>query len=139
MRPAHLQAGIVQEVIREHITSCGAKIGSVLFVKKDSTVRLLRYQQAAMPSRIKGTERGIKASATRAVNHPNLMTVFDVARNPDTGKAKGFRTVDLDTVLTVKAGGKVTRYRDVERVRPGVYELVPLVTIKIGIEEESKP
>jgi hypothetical protein len=135
MRPVHLQAGFVQEHIREHIASCGSKIGAVVFIKKDHTVRKLLFQQAAMAPRIKNTERGIKASAARAVSNPNLMIVYDIAKHD-------FRSVNLDTVLSVKAGGKVTRYREVYKIAPGLYELAPIVSIavavKVGRVEESK-
>lgn len=106
------------DTIADHIRSCGARFGTVVYFKKDSTIRRLTYQMAAMPSRVLGTDRGQRASATRKANHPNLLTVWDVHK-------RAFRTVNLDTVLTVKAAGVVTRYRKPRAIAgvPGAYAL----------------
>lgn len=132
MRPVHLQAGVVQEVIREHIDSCGSRIGAVVFIKKDGSFRKMRFNRKAGFDQIKGTARGMQASAARAMSNPNLVSIGEI-----TPKGTQWRSINLDTVLTVKAGGKVTRYREFERVAPGIYCLVPLVTVTIGVTEES--
>jgi hypothetical protein len=128
MRPIHLQAGLVQEAIRAHIDSCGSKIGAVLFIKKDGTLRHMRFNGKAMRDTIKGTDRGIAASAARAISNPNLRSIPEI-----TPTGAQWRTVNLDTVLTVRSGGKVTRYREIERLAPGLFALVPLVTMTLTI------
>lgn len=95
---------MLNEQIREHIRAPKAHFGSVEFIKKDGTVRRLTFQNAAMRFRVKNTERGVRASLTRARNHPNLVTVWDVNK-------RGFRTVNLDTVLHVRAAGQSRQYR----------------------------
>lgn len=90
--------------IRATIESCGNRFASVEFVKKDGTLRRVTIQQAAMAPRIKGTDRGRKAAAARRRNHPHLLIVWDVHK-------RAFRSVNLDTVLTVTVAGNVYRFR----------------------------
>ena len=117
----------INESIRAHMWACGSKMGTVVYFKKDGSLRRLTFQLAAMAPRILGTERGVKAAATRKANHPHLMTVYDIHK-------RDFRTVDLRTVLTVKAGGKLTRYRHARGARfsPGVV-LVPVLAVGPGV------
>lgn len=94
----------LNDAIRAHLREPKAHFASVEFIKRDNTVRRLTFQNAAMPSRVKGTARGVRASLTRARNHPNLVTVWAVHE-------RGWRTVNLDTVLCVRARGKTVQYR----------------------------
>lgn len=121
---------LMNEAIRSHIRSCGARIGSVVYFKKDGTIRRLRFQVAAGPPRVKGTERGIRATATRAANYPEQMLVYEIGN--------GFRTVNLDKVLTVKAGGVTTRYRHPQPVGDYMVRLVPVAAITFGTVEQEK-
>jgi hypothetical protein len=118
---------LVNATIKDHIRECGARFGTVVYFKKDGTIRRLTYQMAAMPARVLGTERGKKAAATRAENNPYLLTVWDVHK-------RAFRTVNLETVLTVKSGGKLTRYRNKFPVAgiPGAFALAPVLKITAG-------
>ena len=91
--------------IAAHINAAGTKFGHVVFVKKDKTIRRLTFQLGAMPPRVKGTQPEI--TATRKANNPDNKTVWCV-------KARDFRSVNLNNVLTVKAGGVLTRYRELK-------------------------
>lgn len=119
---------IVNETIRGHINTCGNHFGSVLYIKKDGTPRRLTFNVAAGPKRVRGTELGQRMRATRAANHPNLLPIWDVHK-------AGWRSINLDTVLTVQAGGKLTRYRQARQLGPGVYELVAALTVRAGVPE----
>ena len=90
--------------IRDAIESCGNRFASVEFIKRDGTLRRVTIQQAAMAPRIKGTERGRRAAATRRENHPELLPVWDVHK-------RAFRSVNLATVLNVTIGGKTRHFR----------------------------
>jgi hypothetical protein len=125
-------AGPVQEAIRAHIDSCGSKIAAVLFLKKDGTFRKLRFNRKAI-GEIAGTERGKEWSAKVTESNPNLVRLSEITRD-----GLRWRSVNLDTVLTVQANGRVTRYRAFVPIAPRVYELVPLVTVAYGVTEESK-
>lgn len=103
--PAELNA-----MIAAHIDSCGARMGHVVFRKKDGSVRRLTFQQKAMAPRVKGT--GTDAADARKANHPNLKTVFDMNALTKTGERGDFRLVNLDNVFTVKANGVTVRYRE---------------------------
>jgi hypothetical protein len=118
---------LVNETVREHIKACGNKIGSVAFIKKDGSIRHMRFQLAAGPSRVKGTELGKRMSATRAVNHPNLLNVWEIGND--------WRSINLDTVLTVRSSGKITRYRQIAPIAPGRYALISTLSVRAGIEE----
>lgn len=126
---AHNPRVFVNETIRAHMDACGSKIGAVVFYKKDGSLRHMRFQLAAGPSRIKGTERGQRASATRQANHPFLKPVWEIGND--------WRMVNLDTVVSVRASGKVTRYRDVTPLGNGRYALSPIIRIRAGIEEST--
>ena len=125
---AHNPHVLTCETVRAHMDSCGARIGCVTYFKKDGTLRRLRYQRAAEASRILGTERGQRASATRARNHPHLMSVWDIGKH-------GWRTVNLETVISVRSNGKTRRYRDVTPLGGGRYALSPIFRLVVGTEE----
>lgn len=98
------QTPLLSEAIRQHITGAKCHFGSVEFLKKDGTLRRLTFQQAAMPARIKGTARGNRWSFTMATRHPHLVRVWSV-------HDRGFRTVNLDTVLNVTTHRQTVTYR----------------------------
>lgn len=115
------------ETIREMISrdNVGAGLTSITFTKKDGTERTLITNRAAEPSRIKGTARGQKWSATMDERHPHLVRVAEIRRpadifadcrrlraegkSPDEIKAAvptvQWRTIDLRTVTRVKGPG----------------------------------
>lgn len=106
----------LNERIAAHIDACASRMGHVVFIKKDRSVRRLTFQQSAMPSRVKGT--GGDAVETRKANNPNLKTVWDMnATDKATGTRGAFRQVNLDTVATVKANGVTVRYRELAELR----------------------
>lgn len=100
----------INAAIKSHIVSTGSKFATVVFVKKDGSIRRMRMVTAEAHRRdMIGSERGKLASATRAINHPNILPVWDTEK-------RAFRSVNLDTVLTVQAHGRLVRYRElVER------------------------
>lgn len=75
----------------------------VNFTKKDGTERTMKVQPAALKFRVKGqaaSEAAQKAVVSRAANDPNLLNVWDVER-------AGPRSINLDTVSRIAAGGEV--------------------------------
>lgn len=128
-----MSAGLISETIRQHLDSCGPKMVAVAFIKKDGRLRHMRINGKALLDSLVNSERGNKAAATRRQNHPNLKPVPEITRD-----GAQWRNVNLDTVLTVKAGGKLVRYRDIVPIGPRIYELVPIITVTIGREESGK-
>lgn len=90
-------------LIRQMIESAGGQFASVTFIKKDGTQRVMQVQPASGKFHVKGdaaSESAQQAAATRAANNPHLMNIWDVA-------SKGFRSLNLDTVLRIAVGGTV--------------------------------
>lgn len=91
---------------RAVIEAQGGKIVSVVFVKKDGTLRTMKVQPAALKPRLKGdaaSPAAKKATATRKARHPHLYPVYDV-------EAQAARSINLETVQTITAGGQTYRY-----------------------------
>lgn len=107
-----MQIPLISDAIKAQISNSNCHFGSVEFIKKDGTLRRLVFQQSAMPARIKGTQRGNRWSLTMAMRHPNLMRVWSV-------HDRGFRTVNLDTVLNVTTRRQTVHYRRIPH--RGVY------------------
>ncbi len=87
--------------IKKLIDSAGGRFCSAVFVKKDGSVRTLQIQPARLKFEVKGDnacEQAKKATATRQVNHPNLLAVWSV----DTG---GVRSVNMDTIKSITVDG----------------------------------
>jgi hypothetical protein len=91
------------DTVREIVAGQGSRFTTVEFVKKDGTLRTMLVQHAATKFRVKGdaaSESAQRATATRAAAHPNLLNIYDVDRG-------AIRSIDMNTVLTVKSGGRV--------------------------------
>lgn len=92
--------------MRQLIESAKGRFCSVTFIKKDSTVRVMNIQPAAIKGHLigdKASESAKRAVETRKQNHPNLLNVWD------NGK-QGIRSVNLDTVTEIKLDGEVYKY-----------------------------
>ncbi len=98
--------------IAANIRAAGARILTVVFVKKDGSVRRMNCQLPAVKTHCVGSERGKKQSASFHSNTENdkYMHVFDMQK-------RAIRMINLDTVLTVKSGGQITRYRPLHVLR----------------------
>ena len=108
-------------VARSLILKAGSRFGSVAFVKKDGSLRHLTFQQAKdNTDRVLGTERGQQASATFALNNPNMMRLWD-------HYAQAWRTVTLDRVLSVRTNGRTYRLRRAYRIND-VVAIIPADT-----------
>lgn len=84
------------------IQSAKGQFCSVTFIKKDGTRRVMTIQPAKLKFEVKGesgSEPHRRAAETRAATHPNLFPVWSV-------DAKAIRSVNLDTVESIKVGGK---------------------------------
>lgn len=89
------------------LDSLGNRFAKIEFVKKDGSIRELIVQRAAEKYRITGSRPD--ATETRRRNHPELVNVYSV-------DAKGFRSVDVRTVLSITADGFKTEYRTRDNV-----------------------
>lgn len=90
------------EQMKALINSAGGQFASVTFIKKDGSRRVMNVQPASGKFHLaeNPSEQHVRASETRAANHPNLMPIWDNAK-------KAFRSINLDTVEEIKVGGKV--------------------------------
>lgn len=89
------------EQIKALINSSKGQFCSVVFVKKDGSLRTMQIQPAKLKFEVKGDsacDSAKKATATRQANHPNLMPVWSV-------DAKAIRSVNLDTVESITVKG----------------------------------
>ncbi|MEM9150509.1 MAG: hypothetical protein AAGB19_08655 [Cyanobacteria bacterium P01_F01_bin.3] len=96
------KAQVDREAKRNLIERAGGQCVSVAFVKKDGSRRVMRVNQAALKSHVKGdsaSEAGRKAAETRKARHPNLMPVYDVEK-------AAIRSINLSTVQTITTGGQ---------------------------------
>ncbi len=87
---------------KELINSAKGQFCSVTFIKKDGTRRVMTIQPAKLKFEVKGESGSAshrQGAETRAATHPNLFPVWSV-------DAKGIRSVNLDTVESIKVGGK---------------------------------
>lgn len=89
------------------LDSLGNRFAKIEFVKKDGSIRELIVQRAAEKYRITGSRPD--ATETRRRNHPELVNVYSV-------DAKGFRSVDVRTVLSITADGFKIEYRTRDNV-----------------------
>jgi hypothetical protein len=86
--------------IRNIISTAGNHIFSVKFVKKDGSIRDLTCRF--------GVHTPLKGGGESTTSHKNnLMTVWDV-------QARGYRCVNLDTVISAKIDGVEIVFRKVE-------------------------
>lgn len=91
---------------------------SVVFLKKDGTLRRMLVHNAQRKFHVKGTELGQRMAASRAANNPNLITAWDASK-------RAFRSFHVDQVLSVRAGGKLYRFRTLAGL-PIDHDAIPL-------------
>ena len=97
--------GIAQK--RSLIESAKGRFASVVFTKKDGSVRKMRVQPAKLKFHVKGdaaSEAAQRAVETRKARHPHLLPVWDV-------EASAPRSVNLATVSRIAIDGAVHEYR----------------------------
>lgn len=85
------------------LNSTKGKYASVLFTKKDGSLRLMNIQPAKTKNHVKGdkaSEQAKRAVKTRAENNPNLYNCWDVTK-------KAIRSINLDTVQEIKISGRI--------------------------------
>lgn len=83
------------------IDSAGSTFLAIEFIKDDGTLRTIQVQLPVAKFKVVGDEAAEhrqRAVATRKVNNPHLRNLWDVSR-------KGFRSVNLDRVLSVTVRG----------------------------------
>jgi hypothetical protein len=100
------------DTIRQIMQSQGSKITSVEFVKKDGSYRKMLVQSAATKTHCVGdaaSDSAKQAVETRAANYPNLLNVFDMDR-------KAIRSIDMDTIFSIRGGGALLFARDIAEV-----------------------
>ena len=84
--------------VKDIIERQGGKIFRVVFRKKDGTLRKMVCRRG-VKKHLKGGENKVEAP-----DRP-YMTVFDL-------QAGGYRTVNTDTVLSIKAGGREYKFEE---------------------------
>lgn len=85
--------------MRAILTKAGARFASVVFVKKDGSLRRMTYVNAKHRAHLmKHTERGDKAAITFAANNPDMLRVYDATK-------RDFRTVTLPRVICARVDG----------------------------------
>lgn len=87
--------------VRALLATAGARFITIDFTKKDGTPRSLTYNAKAAASRTVGdaaSESAKQAVETRASNNPNLINVWDHAK-------QGFRSINMDTITRIKIDG----------------------------------
>ena len=101
-----MNANQVKQIIRE----AKSTIVSVKFRKADGSIRTMSFN-AKYKDGIKGldaSESAQKAVETRKKNNPDLINVIDLAVKRQTrNAAKSWRSFKCESVVSIKAGGKV--------------------------------
>ncbi len=80
---------------RTLLSSSNGRIFTVVFTKKDGTIRKMNCR-LDVKKHLKGGE-----STTAHIDH--LMTVFDM-------QAKGYRCINLDTIKSISLGGQTYEF-----------------------------
>jgi hypothetical protein len=91
------------DLIRKIAEDQGARIFSVLFVKKDGTLRRMLVQYAATATHMlgdKAPEHKQRAAQMRRDMNPNLLNVWDIGKH-------GFRSINMDTVREIRGEGRI--------------------------------
>ena len=99
-------------LLKSKIKSLGGKIFTVTFRKKDGTVRVMNCRNE-VTKHLKDGPKGEIRTNTTELNNPNLKVVFDL-------KAKGYRTINYDTVTQLRADG--VTYEIAETLNDGELE-----------------
>lgn len=91
--------------IRKILKAANSHYVSVSFFKKDGSARVMTCNPKEIIGHIKEeiSESAKKAVETRKLNHPHLLNVWDVHAN-------SAKSINLDTVYEIKAGGKIYTY-----------------------------
>lgn len=91
--------------IRQILKSANSQYVSVSFLKKDGSPRVMTCNMKEIIGHIKEeiSESAQRAVETRKANNPHLLNVWDVHAN-------SARSINLNTVYEVKAGGKIYTY-----------------------------
>lgn len=84
------------QMVRSILKNNRGRFLTIHFKKKDGTLRKMNIQPATMRLSSNPSPAHVKASATRAANHPNLIPVYDV-------KSKGVRSINVDTIQSIRA------------------------------------
>jgi hypothetical protein len=87
--------------IKTLLATAGARFISIHFKKKDGSDRQMTFNPAAAPKRVKGenaSEQAQRAAETRATNNPNLINVWDNAK-------QSFRSINMDTIYRIVIDG----------------------------------
>jgi hypothetical protein len=80
-----------KEQIKQLIKQSKGKFFSAYFIKKNNEVRQINCRV--------GVVKYLKGGDKTTIDYPNLICVYDV-------KAKGYRNINLDTLLALKIGSK---------------------------------
>ncbi|MEM6890770.1 MAG: hypothetical protein AAF636_21945 [Pseudomonadota bacterium] len=102
-----LRSELVTAEKRALIESAKGRFVSVVFTKKDGSLREMRVQPAKLKFHVKGkaaSEAAQRAVETRKARHPHLLPVWDV-------EASAPRSVNLATISRIAVDGAVHQYR----------------------------
>lgn len=89
--------------IKALLATAGARFISIHFTKKDGSDRQMTFNARAAAKRVKGeaaSEQAQRATATRSTNNPNLINVWDQAK-------QAFRSINMDTIYRIVIDGVV--------------------------------
>lgn len=101
------------DLLRQMLASTASRFGSVLFVKKDGSLRHMTYVNAKHRAKhMAHTERGEQAAATFRRNNPHMVRVW-------CERSKGFRTVTLSRIVSLRVDGKAYRVRSYSEALQG--------------------
>jgi hypothetical protein len=78
--------------IRSIINEIGSEFFTVTFTKKDGSIRTMNCR--------KNVTKHLKGGVSTTAKYDHLLTVYDV-------KAEGYRNINLNTIIEVKANGNV--------------------------------
>jgi hypothetical protein len=96
--------------LAELINECGDELVTATHRKPDGTLTKHVFVPSAIRHHIKGTERGEKMSATRAVTSPHIYPIFDLAKVEKDRLAdvpverRGMRSIDLSAITRLNTG-----------------------------------
>ena len=82
------------QTVKDLVTLTGGKFFTILFIKKDGTTRKMQARIGVKKGLVKSGDARPKAPS----KNQDLISVYDV-------KAKGYRSVDANRVLSIKCGG----------------------------------
>lgn len=89
--------------IKALLATAGARFITIKFRKVNGEDRSLTYNAKAAAKRVKGDAAkpsAQQAAATRSQNNPNLINVWDHAK-------QGFRSINMDTIYEISIDGVV--------------------------------